>query len=46
VDGSTQRADGVGHDRTFTSDAMSDGRDAQIALSVEVGVGSITIEED
>lgn len=46
VDGSTQRADGVGHDRTFTSEAMSDGRDAQIALSVEVGVGSITIEED
>ncbi|WP_454049616.1 LiaF domain-containing protein [Cellulomonas sp. Marseille-Q8402] len=46
VDGERQRSDGVGHDRTFTSEAMADGRDAQIALQIEVGVGSITIEED
>jgi phage shock protein PspC (stress-responsive transcriptional regulator) len=45
VDGKRQRSDGVGHDRRYTSDAMADGRDAEIALSVEVGVGSITIEE-
>jgi len=46
VDGHVQRSDGIGHDRTFRSDAVRDGRDAQIALSIEVGVGSITIEED
>jgi phage shock protein PspC (stress-responsive transcriptional regulator) len=46
VDGDRQRSDGVGHDRRFTSEAMADGRDAQIALQIEVGVGSITIEED
>jgi phage shock protein PspC (stress-responsive transcriptional regulator) len=46
VDGSRERSDGVGHDRTFTSDAMDDGSPAQIALELEVGIGSITIEED
>jgi hypothetical protein len=46
VDGERQRSDGVGHDRRFTSEAMADGRDAQIALQIEVGLGSITIEED
>ena len=46
VDGSPERSDGVGHDRRFTSEAMADGRDAQIALQIEVGLGSITIEED
>lgn len=46
VDGNRQRADGVGNDRRFSSEAMADGRDAEIALSIELGVGSITIEED
>lgn len=46
VDGERERSDGVGHDRRFTSEAMADGRDAQIALQIEVGLGSITIEED
>jgi phage shock protein PspC (stress-responsive transcriptional regulator) len=46
VDGERERSDGVGHDRRFTSEAMADGSDAQIALQIEVGVGSITIEED
>lgn len=46
VDGSRERSDGIGHDRTFTSDAMDDGSAAQIALELEVGIGNITIEED
>jgi len=46
VDGENDRTDGVGHDRTFTSEAMSGRDEAEIALSIEVGVGSITIEED
>ncbi|WP_431838382.1 PspC domain-containing protein [Cellulomonas sp. Y8] len=46
VDGKNERSDGVGHDRTFTSEAMSGREDAEIELTVEVGVGSITIEED
>jgi len=46
VDGRSERSDGLGHDRTFTSDAMADGSEAQIALQLEVGIGSITIEED
>lgn len=46
VDGDRERRDGIGQTRTFTSEAMSDGRDAEIALSVDLGIGSITIEED
>ncbi|MBW0255355.1 LiaF domain-containing protein [Cellulomonas sp. PS-H5] len=46
VDGKNERSDGVGHDRTFTSEAMSGREGAEIELTVEVGVGSITIEED
>lgn len=46
VDGKNERSDGVGHDRTFTSEAMSGREDAEIELTIEVGVGSITIEED
>ncbi|NHT18659.1 PspC domain-containing protein [Cellulomonas sp. IC4_254] len=46
VDGKNERSDGVGHARTFTSDAMSGREDAEIELTIEVGVGSITIEED
>ncbi|GIG35307.1 PspC domain-containing protein [Cellulomonas pakistanensis] len=46
VDGKNDRTDGVGHDQTFTSEAVTDRDDAQIELTVEVGVGSITIEED
>ncbi|WP_158374159.1 PspC domain-containing protein [Cellulosimicrobium cellulans] len=46
VDGKNERNDGVGHSRTFTSEAMSGREDAEIELTIEVGVGSITIEED
>ncbi|HYQ76100.1 PspC domain-containing protein [Cellulomonas sp.] len=46
VDGKNDRSDGVGHDRTFTSEAVTDRADAEIELDIEVGVGSITIEED
>ncbi|HEY0217625.1 MAG TPA: PspC domain-containing protein [Cellulomonas sp.] len=46
VDGREQRSSGLGHDRTFTSDAVSDRSDAQLALSIDLGLGSITIEED
>jgi phage shock protein PspC (stress-responsive transcriptional regulator) len=46
VDGREERSGGVGHDRTFRSDALVDGQDAQIALQIDLGMGSITIEED
>jgi hypothetical protein len=46
VDARERSAGGFGHERTFTSDEMRDGRDAQIALNVDLGLGSITIEED
>lgn len=46
VDGRSSGSDGVGNQRRFTSDAVSEGRDAQIALSVDLGIGSITIEEN
>jgi hypothetical protein len=46
LDGTRQVSDGVGHDRRFSSEEMADARQAQIALTVDVGIGSITIEED
>jgi phage shock protein PspC (stress-responsive transcriptional regulator) len=46
VDERDRSVGGFGHERTFTSDEMRDGRDAQIALDVDLGLGSITIEED
>jgi phage shock protein PspC (stress-responsive transcriptional regulator) len=46
VDERERSAGGFGHERTFTSDEMRNGRDAQIALNVDLGLGSITIEED
>lgn len=46
VDDEQQSVSGVVAARTFTSDEMADGTQAQIALSVDVGLGSIYIEED
>lgn len=45
VDGGQEYSGGFGNDRSFTSKALSDGRDAQIALEIDLGVGSVTIEE-
>lgn len=45
VDGRLQYSGGFGNDRSFTSKAMSDGRDAQIALEIDLGLGSVTIDE-
>ncbi|RMI09235.1 hypothetical protein EBM89_11285 [Cellulomonas triticagri] len=46
VDGREQTTDGFGNNPTFRSDAVVDGQDPALELLVQVGVGSITIEED
>ncbi|HEY0185937.1 MAG TPA: PspC domain-containing protein [Cellulomonas sp.] len=46
VDGQSQTSSGIGQNRTFSSDVLAEGQQADLVLSIDLGLGSVTIEED
>ncbi|GHS85099.1 hypothetical protein AGMMS50218_01760 [Actinomycetota bacterium] len=46
VDDGSRKDSGLGIRQTYSSDEVRPGRDAQIALDIELGAGDVTIEEN